>query len=94
MAAYLVGHITIKDPDLWQEYTAGVKKSLGPFDADVVFRGQCAAVLAGKHSYKQCVVIKFSDQGSLQKWYNSDTYQALIPTRDKAADVVIISYDL
>jgi len=94
MAAYLIGHITVKDPDLWQEYTAGVKKSLGPFEADVVFRGQRAAVLAGEHSYQQCVVIKFSDQDSLQKWYNSDTYQALIPTRDKAADVVIISYDL
>jgi len=94
MAAYLIGHITVKDPDLWQEYTAGVKKSLGPFEADVVFRGQRAAVLAGEHSYEQCVVIKFSDQDSLQKWYNSDTYQALIPTRDKAADVVIISYDL
>ena len=94
MAAYLVGHITVKDPDLWQEYTAGVQKSLGPFEADVVFRGQRAAVLAGEHSYEQCVVIKFSDQDSLQKWYNSDTYQALIPTRDKAADVVIISYDL
>ena len=94
MAAYLIGHITVKDPDLWQEYTAGVKKSLGPFEADVIFRGQRAAVLAGEHSYEQCVVIKFSDQDSLQKWYNSDTYQALIPTRDKAADVVIISYDL
>ena len=94
MAAYLIGHITVKDPDLWQEYTAGVQKSLGPFEADVVFRGQRAAVLAGEHSYEQCVVIKFSDQDSLQKWYNSDTYQALIPTRDKAADVVIISYDL
>ena len=94
MAAYLIGHITVKDPDLWQEYTAGVKKSLGPFEADVVFRGQRAAVLAGEHSYEQCVVIKFSDQDSLQKWYYSDTYQALIPTRGKAADVVIISYDL
>ena len=94
MAAYLIGHITVKDPDLWQEYTAGVQKSLGPFEADVVFRGQRAAVLAGEHSYQQCVVIKFSDQDSLQKWYNSDTYQALIPIRDKAADVVIISYDL
>ena len=94
MAAYLIGHITVKDPDLWQEYTAGVQKSLGPFEADVVFRGQRAAVLAGEHSYEQCVVIKFSDQDSLQKWYNSDTYQALIPTRDKAANVVIISYDL
>ena len=94
MAAYLVGHITVRDPDLWQVYITGVKKSLIPFEANVVFRGQRAAVLAGEHPYQQCVVIQFSDQDSLQKWYNSDTYQALIPTRDKAADVVIISYDL
>ena len=94
MAAYLVGHITVRDPDLWQVYISGVQKSLTPFDANVVFRGQRAAVLAGEHSYEQCVVIEFADQDSLQKWYNSDTYQALIPTRNKAADVVIISYDL
>ena len=94
MAAYLVGHITVRAPDLWQVYITGVQKSLIPYAADVVFRGQRAAVLAGEHSYEQCVVIKFSDQDSLHEWYNSDTYQALIPTRDKAADVVIISYDL
>ena len=94
MAAYLVGHITVRDPDLWQVYISGVQKSLTPFEANVVFRGQRAAVLAGEHSYGQCVVIEFSDQDSIQKWYNSDAYQALIPTREKAADVVIISYDL
>lgn len=93
MAAYLVGHITVRDPDLWQVYTTGVQKSLIPFEANLVFRGQRAAVLAGEHSYEQCVVIEFLDQGSLQEWFNSDAYQDLIPTRNKAADVVIISYD-
>ena len=93
MAAYLVGHISVRDPELWQVYIAGVQKSLVPFDAAIIFRGQRAAVLAGKHSHDQCVVIEFSDRDSLQKWFNSDSYQALVPTRDKAADVVIISYD-
>jgi len=93
MAAYLVGHITIKDPDLWQVYIAGVQKSLIPFEAEVIFRGQGAAVLAGEHPYGQCVVIKFANQAAIQEWYHSDTYQNLIPTRDKAADVAIISYD-
>ena len=93
MAAYLIGHISIKDPDLWQKYIAGVKESLDPFDADIIFRGQRAAILAGDHAYDQCVVIKFADQPSLQQWFNSDAYQGLIPIRNKAADVVIISYD-
>ena len=93
MAAYLVGHISVKDPDLWQIYIAGVQKSLAPFDADLVFRGQRAAILAGEHTYNQCVVIKFASQAALQEWYHSDTYQDLIPTRDEAAEVAIISYD-
>jgi uncharacterized protein (DUF1330 family) len=94
MAAYLVGHITVKDPDLWQVYITGVQKSLVPFTADIVFRGQRAAILAGEHSFDKCVVIKFENQAAIQEWYNSETYQELIPTRDRAADVVIISYDL
>ena len=93
MAAYLVGHISVRDPELWQVYVAGVQKSLAPYDATIVFRGKRASILAGEHAYDQCVVIEFSDQESLQAWFKSDTYQALIPTRDKAADVAIISYD-
>jgi uncharacterized protein (DUF1330 family) len=93
MAAYLIGHITIKNPAQWNVYVEGVRKSLIPFEAQIVFRGKRAAVLTGEHLFQDTVVIKFSDQSSLQKWYHSDSYQQLIPTRDSAADVVIISYD-
>jgi len=40
MAAYLIGHITVKDKILWQEYVAGVKDSL-------------VSVLAGKYEFQQ-----------------------------------------
>jgi uncharacterized protein (DUF1330 family) len=93
MAAYLIGHITIKDPAQWNVYVEGVRKSLIPFEAQVMFRGQRAAVLAGEHPYRNTVVIQFPDQPTLQNWYHSETYQQLIPVRDSAADVVIISYD-
>lgn len=93
MAAYLIGHITIKDFVEWKKYVDGVKASLIPFGADVIFRGKRSAVLTGVHSYHHTVVIRFSDQPTLQSWYNSKKYQELIPIRDKAADVVIISYD-
>ena len=93
MSAYLIGHITIKDPDKWKTYVDGVRKSLIPFEAEIVFRGKRATVLTGEHPHQHTVVIKFTDQATLQKWYHSDFYQALIPVRDEAADVVIISYD-
>ena len=91
MAAYLIGHITIKDPAQWKVYVEGVRKSLIPFEAQIVFRGKRASVLTGEHPYQDTVVIKFPDQPGLQNWYHSESYQQLIATRDSAADVVIIS---
>jgi uncharacterized protein (DUF1330 family) len=92
MAAYLVGHITVKDDELWQKYVSGVQESLSLFDAKVVFRGQLDKVLAGQHEHDLVVVIEFSDQSTLDNWFNSGKYQSLIPLRDKAANVTITTY--
>jgi uncharacterized protein (DUF1330 family) len=92
MAAYLVGHIRVKDDGLWQEYVAGVQQSLAPFDARIIFRGQLVKVLAGQHDHDLAVVIEFPDQSTLETWFGSEKYQSLIPVRDKAADVVILAY--
>ena len=92
MPAYLIGQITVKDEGLWQQYVAGVQESLTPFVAKIVFRGKQSAVLAGQNEHDLVVVIEFSDQVTLDKWFHSEKYQALIPLRDKAANVVITSY--
>jgi len=92
MAAYLVGHITVKDDGLWQKYVSGVQESISPFDAKVVFRGQLDKVLAGQHEHDLVVVIEFPDQSTLDNWFNSEKYQSLIPLRDKAANVTITTY--
>jgi uncharacterized protein (DUF1330 family) len=92
MAAYLVGHITVKKENLWQEYVAGVSESLEPFDSAIIFRGKLDKVLAGEHKHNLVVVIEFENQATLDNWFNSEKYQALIPLRDEAADVTITSY--
>jgi uncharacterized protein (DUF1330 family) len=92
MASYLIGHITVKDDRLWQEYVAGVQESLIPFKSKIVFRGPLVSVLAGKHEHDLVVVIEFHDQATLDNWYTSEKYQSLIPTRDEAADLVITTY--
>ena len=92
MAAYLIGQIKVQDEDLWQEYVTGVQESLVPFAAKIVFRGKLLEVLAGQHDKDLVVVIEFSDQSMLGRWFNSEKYQSLIPLRDKAANVVITTY--
>jgi uncharacterized protein (DUF1330 family) len=94
MAAYLIGQIKVKDQNLWNEYVAGVKESLTPFDADVIFRGTLLEVLAGQQDKDLVVVIKFADQTVLNDWFTSEKYQSLIPLRDKSSDVVISTYQV
>ena len=93
MSAYLVGHMSVRNDKLWQEYMAGVRESLSPFDAKIVFRGKLASVLAGNHEYDLVVVIEFDDLATLDHWYHSQKYQSLISVRDQAADVVITTYE-
>jgi uncharacterized protein (DUF1330 family) len=94
MPAYLVGHITVKNEDLWQQYVEGVRESLSPFECKIVFRGKLVSVLAGEHEHANAVVIEFSDLTALNDWYHSHKYQSLIPIRDEAADVVITTYEI
>ena len=93
MPAYLIGHITIKNQEKWNTYVEGVGRSIIPFNAEILFRGRRAKVLAGDHPHEHTVVIKFADEATLQDWFDSPAYQELIPIRDEAADVVIVSYN-
>lgn len=90
--AYLIGHISVKDPEKWAEYCRRVPDTVAPWGASLVFRGEAAQVLDGEHSYTDTVVIRFPDRAAVDAWHQSSAYQAIVPLRKQAADVVIISY--
>ena len=91
--AYVIGHITVKDAEKWEAYRSGVPATLAPWGAELVFRGSNAAVLAGEHAHSDVVVIRFPDRSAVDAWHASAAYQALIPLRRQAADVVLLAYD-
>jgi uncharacterized protein (DUF1330 family) len=93
MAAYVIGHISIKDETKWSDYRDRVPATLEPWGAELVFRGVRHSVFSGEHPETDTVVIRFPDQESAQNWFHSDAYQALIPLRREAAEVVLVSYD-
>jgi uncharacterized protein (DUF1330 family) len=90
--AYVIGHITVKDPEKWAEYRSLVPATLAPWQAELVFRGATQAVLGGEHAHSDCVVIRFPDAAAADGWFHSPAYQALIPLRLAAAEVVLVSY--
>jgi uncharacterized protein (DUF1330 family) len=92
MSACVIGHINVRDSERWAEYRTRVPATIAQFGGEVIFRGSQAAVLSGQHAYADTVVIRFPDKDAVEAWYRSEVYQALIPLRDEAADVVLIAY--
>jgi uncharacterized protein (DUF1330 family) len=90
--AYAIGHITVRDPAGWQDYCRQVPATLAPFNGEVMLRGQVRDVFHGAHAHVHTVVLRFPDTAAAAGWHASSAYQALVPLRDAAADVVLVSY--
>jgi uncharacterized protein (DUF1330 family) len=93
MAAYVVGHITVLNPEKWEDYRAKVPPTLVQWGGEVMLRGRRVAVFSGDHPYTDTVVIRFPDAEAMRGWHNSPAYQALIPLREQAAEMVLIGYE-
>ncbi len=91
-AAYVIGHITVKNPEKWAEYRNKVPATLAQWGAEVVFRGKKVDVFSGIHEHTATVVIRFPNVVAAKNWYQSSSYQALIPLREQAADLVLVCY--
>ena len=91
--AYVVGHLTVKNSEKWAEYRAQVPATLEPWGAEVVLRGKRLELLAGEQPHNDIVVIRFPSNEAINSWYSSLAYQALIPLRQQAADMILVSYE-
>ena len=91
----LVVTLTVKDPDKFSnEYFPQASKTLEAFSATILLKGINPEVLYGENDKKATVIIKFPSQAAIKTWYNSPEYQALIPTRLEAADMIFTTYEV
>ena len=90
--AYVVGQMTVKNPEKWAQYRSQVLATLLPFGGELVFRGEQVQSFSGVNPHPDIVVIRFPSLGNSQDWHASAAYQALIPLRQEAADVVLTTY--
>ena len=93
MAVYVIGRIVIKDPAKWASYREQVPASLAPWGAEVMLRGSALPALGGQSDAGDVVVVRYPDAASMRGWFDSPAYQALIPLREQAADVVLTAYE-
>ena len=91
--AYVVGQLTVKDPELWKEYRNLVPATLIPWEGELVFRGKQVSVLSGTSHHHDIVVIHFPNLAKANGWFSFFDYQGLIPLREYAADMNLSIYE-
>ena len=90
MAAYMIAHVTVKNPEKLQEYASQAGPTFAPFGGAPIARGKVVEVLTGAHAGHSALIAKFPDAQAARDWYNSPAYQALIPVRDEAIDATFV----
>ena len=93
MSAFVVGHITVKDEEGFNNYAEQGLAIVASVGGEFVLGGELVKVLTGEHDRQMFVLLKFPDQEAVENWYYSDGYQALIPGRNEAVDITFISYN-
>lgn len=92
MAAYCVGRIRVKDGGAWEEYRGRVGATIRQYGGEVLFRGAAARVLSGAADHDRVVALRFETVDAAKRWHDSPEYQALVPLRDRGAEVALVLY--
>ena len=89
MPALLSVTVQIQDLDKLKHYMAKVPDTMQPFGARLISRGKVIEMLHGSLPHQMEATFEFESEQLIEKWYQSDAYQALISERDAAAKMNI-----
>jgi len=85
---YIIGHITVKDPETHREYVERDTPILLGLGGRFVIRGGQSQVLEGSANDRH-VVIEFPSYAAALAAYNDPAYQEVAEIRRRTADSVI-----
>jgi uncharacterized protein (DUF1330 family) len=86
---YIIGHITVTNPEAYKEYVARDTPILLALGGQFVVRGGQAEVMEGITMMRH-VVIEFPSYAQAMMAYNDPEYQEVAEIRRRNADSVII----
>lgn len=93
MSAYVIGHVTVANPDGYAGYTTHVPATLAAYGGEFLVRGGRTTVLEGELPQNRHVVIRFPDRAAAEAWYNSPEYQEIIAIRHAHSTGVLMIVD-
>jgi uncharacterized protein (DUF1330 family) len=86
---YIIGHITVTDPEAYKEYILRDTPILERLGGRFIVRGGAAEVPEGE-TLDRHVVIEFPSYAAARAAYNDPEYQEVAEIRRRNADSVII----
>ena len=86
---YIIGHITVTDPEGYPEYVERDTPVLGKHGARFIVRGGRSETPEGSAQNRH-VVIEFDSYEAAQAAYNDPEYQEVAEIRRRCADSTII----
>lgn len=86
---YIIGHITVNDPEAYKEYIERDTPILQALGGRFVVRGGAAQVMEGE-ALNRHVVIEFPSYEAALAAYNDPAYQEVADIRRRTADSVIL----
>lgn len=91
MAAYIIGRITVTDPDLYKTYASQTVAMAESYGGKFLVKGGPMTQMEGEGPDRH-VVIEFPDRAAAEKWYNSDDYKKIlgIALESSNRDIVIV----
>ncbi|WP_112323839.1 DUF1330 domain-containing protein [Oceanibium sediminis] len=80
MSAYVIGHFTVTDRDVYLSYAAQTADNVAEFGGRFLAKGgDCEWLEGGRHLRN--VIIEFPDMATARRWYASDSYKKIEPLR-------------
>ncbi len=86
MAAYLIAHIEVTDPEAFEKYRAVVPAVIERFGGRYLVRGGAIEPLEGNWTVARLVIIEFESMAVAREFYHSPDYQEILPLRLAAAE--------
>ncbi len=86
---YLIGHITVNDPEAYKEYVEKDTPILLGLGGKFIVRGGAAETPEGE-TQERHVVIEFPSYEAARAAYNDPAYQEVAEIRRRTADSVIV----
>ncbi len=86
MTAYIVVHVDVTDPEVFEAYRAQVPATLKAYDGEYVVRGGEMEVLEGEPIAPRVVVLKFPSMERAKAWHASTEYEGPKAMRQASAN--------